>query len=221
MKIIIGCRHGESYKNLRDVFGGRGSALTDVGISQVQELAEQILEIQREYQLPISLFISCDRIHIIESAEILKCILNLNTVERDHLFCPIRLGVFDGMSRQKQQQLYPIACMAHQKWVKGLIDITESECLVEGMQTASSYVSQTKQFLKKLDEERIYVLLGTRSDMSCLQNILNKQRPEDYMQYKYYNFGYAQMTIAKIENNNKITKIDSVKFTTNTIDLER
>lgn len=220
MKIIIGCRHGEAYKNLKDVFGGRGSALTDTGISQVQKLAERIRAVQKVFQLPISLYVSCDREHITESAEILKDLLNLDTIEKDSLFCPIRLGVFDGMSRQKQLELYPNACVAHEKWERGLIDITESECLVEGMQTASSYVKQTKQFLKKLDENHIHVLLGTRSDMSCLQNILNKQSPDEYMQYKYYNFGYTQTVIAKIENN-KINIIDFLDRNTNIVDLEK
>lgn len=55
--------------------------------------------------------------------------------------------------------------------------------------------------------------------MSCLQNIFNKQQPEVYMEYKYYDFDYAQNTMAKIEENNKIVKLKNYK--NNLIDLEK
>ena len=216
MKIVLGCRHGEALKNLKNVYGGDGSALTEVGVNQVKVIAENIKMMQQKLGLPVKLYISCNRIHIVESAKIMQNILNIKTINQDSDFKPIRLGVFDGMSRQKQEELYPNACEAHKKWEQGLIDIKESECLVEGMQPASDYVKQMIRFLNKLEDGHIHILVGTRSDMSCLENIFNNQSPDRYMEYKYYDFKYTQMTMAKIEND-KIIKITSQKQSNNSL----
>ena len=204
MKIIIACRHGESYKNLKNLYGGKGNGLTDVGVTQVKELAKKLKELQKKSGLGVNIYKSCERVQINETADIVANELGVKDVKMHHNFCPIRLGVFDGMSRQKQLELYPNACEAHVKWEKGEIDITESECLVEGMQKASEYVDQMKEFIENLPDNGIYILCGTRSDMSCLHNIFKGNDPRQYKSYKYYDFTYAATTSVSMDENNKV-----------------
>lgn len=189
MKIILVCRHGEAFKNLKGVYGGQGSGLTEEGRRQITQLCKNIQNLTQPF--PISIYRSCDRVHVSESAEIIRNLLGVEEVRKSDLFKPIRLGIFDGMDRQRQMQLYPKACEAHQKWEKGEIDITESECLVEGMQPALEYYEQTKRFLLSLPDDGFHILVGTRSDLSCVQNVINGQSPAIYKSYKCYRFPYA------------------------------
>ena len=59
-----------------------------------------------------------------------------------------------------------------------------------------------KTFVENLDEQYLHILIGTRSDMSCLLNIFKGNNPNIKMSYKYYPFDYAQTMIA-VENSNK------------------
>lgn len=110
------------------------------------------------------------------------------------------------MSRKKQQELYPTACEAHEKWERGEIDITESECLVEGLQKARDYYNQVKSFIDSLPDGGIYVLCGTRSDLSCIHNVFLQNDPDEYKGYKYYNFTYAGTTEVAYDSNNKVVQ---------------
>ena len=200
MKVVIACRHGEAYKNLKNIYGGLGSGLTENGKKQVGNVADDILKVVNFLHLPVHIYRSCNRVHVEESSQILGKKLGVDEIEMNSEFKPIRLGVFDGMSREKQLQLYPEACEAHQKWEKGLIDITESERLVEGAQPALEYYNQVKGFIDGLPDGGIYILLGTRSDAACIYNIFKDQTPAEYMRYKYYNFDYAETKIL-VEHN--------------------
>lgn len=217
MKVIMACRHGEALKNLKNVYGGNGSDLTENGVKQVEELSEKIKKITDYLKMPIQIYRSCDRIHVAQSAEILRSKLGVEEVKRDEEFKPIRLGVFDGMSREKQQELYPEACKAHQRWEKGEIDIKQAECLVEGAQPSLEYYEQVKGFLDKLPENEVHILFGTRSDNMCLYNIFKNQSPAKDMSYQFYNIGYAETMILSVDNE-KQTKVWSLEEVTDKLD---
>lgn len=202
MKIILACRHGEAFKNLKGIYGGRGSYLTQTGVSQVKIFAEKLNKLQKEKHMPIDIYISCLRTHVVESAKIIAQHLGLDgKILTDPNFKPIRLGVFDGMSRENQLRLYPDACKAHELWEKGLLDIKDSEKLVDGMQPAKEYYEQVKKFLTNLEENKIHVLIGTRSDLSCMKNISLGQDPSNHMAYKNYSFDYMECLELKIDKN--------------------
>ena len=80
------------------------------------------------------------------------------------------------------------------------------------------FFSKRLQSLSKFLFEKCPLLVGTRSDMSCLENIFNNQSPDRYMEYKYYDFKYTQMTMSKIEND-KIIKITSQKQSNNSLQI--
>lgn len=204
MKLIIACRHGEAYKNLKNIYGGGGSGLTENGQKQATELSEKLKILVDTFACKPTIYKSCKRVQINETADIIKNVLGVDEVQMNEKFCPIRLGVFDGMSRDKQLELYPDACEAHSKWEKGLIDISESEKLVEGMQPAAEYYDQVSGFIQSLPKDQIHILVGTRSDLSCLKNVIKGQSPRDYMQYKYYNSDYCEMVIGLVQDNGKI-----------------
>ena len=72
MKIIIACRHGESYKNLKNLYGGKGNGLTDVGVTQVKELAKSAKKTITEYKK----MLSEQRINYIKNDILMNKLLN-------------------------------------------------------------------------------------------------------------------------------------------------
>lgn len=207
MKIVIGCRHGQALKNLKNVYGGEGSLLTETGTKQVEEFAKKLNQLKTVFDLPINLYVSTDRIHLIESANIIKNELGLREFLFDEDYSPINLGAFNGISRNDQKILYPQASEAHKQWEKGIIDVGEFECLVEGMQTASSYMKNFSKFLSNLPDDTISILLGTRSDLICFKNIVNHQSADEFMGYKFYDIDFMENITATIMND-EITKCD-------------
>lgn len=201
MKIVIGCRHGQALKNLKHVYGGKGSLLTEAGTRQVEEFAKKLNQLKNVFDLPIYLYVSTDRIHLVESANIIKDELGLREILFDEGYSPINLGVFGGISRDEQGRLYPQASQAHKEWEEGRIDISQFECLVDGMQTASSYMRNFSQFLSNLPDGTISILLGTRSDLICLKNIVNHQSADEFMGYKFYDIDFTENITAIIKNN--------------------
>ena len=210
MKIVIGCRHGEAYKNLKNLYGGNGSGLTDTGRSQVLFVSNELKTLLSGK--PIHIFRSCERGQVTETAEIMSSVLEAPTVYSHPLFSPIKLGVFDSLSREDQLRLYPEACKAHEAWEKGEIDISESEKLVDGMQPALDYYDQIKRFIDILPDNQTYILVGTRSDISCLKNVMLNQRPDKNMSYKYYKLNYAEAVVGLFdkEKGTKLVEIDTL-----------
>lgn len=212
MKLIIACRHGESYKNLKDISGGNGLVLTENGKSQVEKLVSDLKMIQDEFNCPVSIFRSCDRVQIVQTAEMIKDYLKLDEVKTDKKFCPIRLGVFDGLSKKEREEKYPDACKVHEMWKNGIVDISESEKLIPGTQRAIDYYDQVKSFIQNLPENQIYILVGTRSDLSCLKNIMKNQRPDKLFQYKCYSSAYCEKVMAITDENGKFQSLDFKKI---------
>ena len=54
-------------------------------------------------------------------------VLQISQFNFDPNYRPIKLGVFDSLSRKEQEMLYPQAIIRHKKWEKGEIDISEAE----------------------------------------------------------------------------------------------
>ena len=190
MKTIIGIRHGEAYKNLKDIYGGNGSELTEKGQVQVEGAITKLKGfLSRVSERTIKIYISCPRVQIVETAEFIKSALNVSEIMQDDRFAPIRLGVLDGMSRERQRELYPEAVRALELWDKGEGDINDFR--VDGAQTAIEHVDQLKQFINGLEDNSVNILVGTRSDMCALKNIVLGNDPSIPMQYKYLSTDYA------------------------------
>ena len=198
-KIIITVRHGKSLKNLKSINGGKGADILNEGVHQVLDIARTIHKMLEELERPVKLSIykSCERAQVHQTAYILSKILGINEIKTHKDYAPIRLGAFDGMTDEEQKKYYPEQQKAIELWVKGEGDIRASEYGVPGLQTSKDYTQQIHRFLsdiEKNDDAEVVILVGTRSDMSGLQNVLTGHNP-DNGDYKYYPHGYAQATM--------------------------
>lgn len=206
MKRIIALRHAESIKNLYGIYGGSGKKLTQEGIESIKLLNQKL---QEEYdiknQFDVKIFTSCNRVHVIDTCKQIAEFIGITKIDMDELYSPINLGKFDGLSKEEQREKYPEAVIALEKWNLGLGDI--NDFVVEGLESASSHSNRIKAFLNKLDDNRIYILIGTRSDISALKNVAFGNNPEVYMEYKYYETEYLSGVYFEMYDNETICNI--------------
>ncbi len=191
MKYIITIRHGESFKNLKNIDGGKGEKLTDKGRAQIEKAANIIRQVmEKNPSLNVSVYRSCDREQITETADIISSAAGV-AHKRDDRFAPIRLGVFNGMSSAKQQELYPTAAREMSEWCNGERDILDVH--VEGMQDPRNHVDNIIDFINDLSDNSITILIGTRSDISAVKNIEQGNHPSVKNSYRFYPTEFAEV----------------------------
>jgi len=191
MKYIITIRHGESFKNLKNIDGGKGEKLTDKGRAQIEKSASIIRQImEKNPNLAVSVYRSCDREQITETADIISGVTG-TTHKRDDRFAPIRLGIFNGMSSARQQELYPVAAREMAEWCNGERDILDVH--VEGMQDPRNHVDNIISFINDLPDNSITILIGTRSDISAVKNIEQGNHPSIKDSYRFYPTEFAEV----------------------------
>lgn len=206
MKRIIALRHAESIKNLDGIYGGGGKKLTQEGIENIKLLNRKL---QEEYdiknQLNVKIYTSCNRVHVIDTCRQIAEFIGIIKIDMNELYSPINLGKFDGLSKEEQREKYPEAVIALEKWNLGVGDI--NDFVVEELESASSHSKRIKAFLNKLDDNGIYILVGTRSDISALKNVVFGNNPEVYMEYKYYETEYLCGVYFEMYDNETICNI--------------
>lgn len=198
-KVFITIRHGKSVKNIKNVNGGKGADILNEGFHQIMSTAKTILKMLESdtQKIKISIYKSCERAQVHQTAYLLSKFFGVGEVKSHKDYAPIQLGALDGLTDEEQKRYYPQQQKAIELWCKGEGDIRASEFGVPGMQTAKDYVEQLKRFLadiEECDDAELIILVGTRSDMSALQNVLTRHDP-DKGEYKYYSHGYAQATM--------------------------
>lgn len=209
MKRIIALRHAESIKNLEDIYGGNGKKLTQNGINSIKVLNEKL---QKQYNIKnrsnVEIYTSCRRVHVEQTCRKIADFIGIDKIYTDNLYSPINLGAFNGLSKDEQKILYPEAVKALERWNLGIGDINDFK--VDGLESASSHFQRIKAFLSNLQDEKMYILIGTRSDITAIKNIAFGNNPEVYMEYKYYNTEYLCGIYFEIYNNHNVYNINLI-----------
>ena len=201
MRYLITIRHGESYKNLKDISGGLGEGLTQNGIDQVKNSAIWIANFLRDKKnLKAVGYRSCDRQQLVETSDIIEKVTGIK-FKIDKRYVPINLGVFSGMSGEKQRELYPQAAKEMQEWNEGKRDIMDVH--VEGMQDSGEHVNRIIDFLQSCPDDTIIVLIGTRSDLSAIKNIREGNHPWKKNTFRFIPTDYAEISCNKFDINSK------------------
>jgi len=191
MKYIITCRHGESFKNLQDVSGGLGAGLTTNGIAQVTSSAHRLDKlIKNAPNATVVMYRSSDRVQLVETAQIISDTIGVSC-QKHEKYIPIRLGVFDGMSGEKQRELYPTSAREMQEWNDGTRDIMDVH--VEGMQNPGEHVNGIISAINDLPDETFIILIGTRSDLSAIKNIAKGNHPWKKDTFRFFSTDYAEL----------------------------
>lgn len=208
IRVII-LRHAESMKNREDIYGGKGKILTEEGKKNIEILNQKL---QQKFDLKsipkITIYSSCERVHVVDTCQKIADFFKISNIEFDKRYSPIRLGIFDNLSKQEQLLIFPEAVRALENWNNGIGDINEFQ--VEGLESATSHYNRLNNFLNSLENNQFYILIGTRSDISALKNIVFGNSPEIYMQYKYYETDFLSGLYFEMDCNHKIGKVEEL-----------
>ncbi len=206
-KIILLVRHGHSEKNLKDVFGGNGLPLTESGKRQVSDLIKKVRDIFGDKSKKISLYASCKRLQVVETAKLIQKGLEIETIKQDKKYRPIKLGIFDSSSIEERKEKHKDILQSLKEWEAGerdILDVSipESEDVVD-------YFGNIKNFIDNLPDNEVHILVGTRSDLSAIKNYACGNHPEDKMTYKFFKFDYTEV-FSFMKDNEDILVLNSL-----------
>jgi len=187
-------RHAHSEKNLEDRHGGEGRGVTEKGFLELQGLANFL---RKEAEInSITIFSSP-----IAQAEISAQYLanQFNTpFQTDDRLRSLNLGVLGGLSRQEAAELHPEPAQRLESWRKGQLGLYELN--IPGAEDPDKFWSRGYSFLKEqlmVDEHnRDQVIVGTRSILILLMNILLKEtslKGKPYSLFEFDNCGTSTL----------------------------
>ncbi|HAN10034.1 MAG TPA: hypothetical protein DCP90_05390 [Clostridiales bacterium] len=201
MKKIIFFRHGESYKNATDITGGNGAPLTPNGKNQVNDISTRLNTILEDSQEKINIYMSCNRVQVQETANIIKENLGItDQINMSSDYRPWKLGVFDSLSAELRKSRYPEAYEKSRLWLSGNLDVKSARA--PGMEDIVTYYDMINGFIEQLPDNEIYIMVGVRSDLEAFINIFNNGSPREEMKYKHYDTTYCEEMVYDERNGN-------------------
>ena len=185
MKRIILVRHAESIKNINDQHGGLGLELTPKGVLDTKQFSFNI-----EYKIDEILIVA--RKQCEQTAQIISGLLSLDFNQSEFL-SPFNLGVLDGLSKEEAKLKYPEVADRLEQWRRGVLDISElnipkSSCPLDFYECLSTGLKN------KMSITNTIMIIGTRSVLVGLWNVLHNYRPRHggkYREVPWGNMGYA------------------------------
>ena len=164
---IILVRHAQSIKNLKDIHGGGGEGLTDLGKEQVIALAEYFSKIGIHKDNTVLVY--PPNVQTKQTADILSKMLRIPTSNIPD-FKPLNLGIVHGLSNDEVSRLYPDVYQLLIRWRNKELDI--SELRIPQMENPGEFYARGIRVLTGLSQEKNTVLVSTNSLYILMLNIL-------------------------------------------------
>ncbi len=192
---IILLRHAHSEKNAEDRHGGEGRDLTPSGYN---ELARLTLYLKSRVQIcNIRIFYTP-----ITQAEISAKYLGKQfkaVCDSDQRIRPLNLGVLSGLSREEAAKLFPEPAKSLEEWRKGLLRF--DQLIIPNAEHFSYFWARGVSFLKDRliapNETADLLIVGTRSILILLSNILLRNTSLAGKPYTVFDFNNSGVTILK------------------------
>lgn len=180
-------RHAESSKNLKDITGGKGEKLTELGKKQVGELVERIKKIDcsRECQL-----FSSDIVQAKETACLLGNALNIESIVINELN-PADMGVISGLSTDQILKNYPVIYNQLRRWKDKELEAVDLN--IPGMEKPIDFYNRIVSFVKSIDNGKWNIIVCTRSLMVLIYNIVHNHLPYKGGGYKHQDIAHCNM----------------------------
>ena len=113
------------------------------------------------------------------------------------------------MSGKKQRELYPTWAQEMQEWSDGVRDIMDVH--VEGMQNPGEHVNGIISAINDLPDETFVIMVGTRSDLSAVKNIVRGNHPWKKDTFRFYSTDYAELDGYTIDDKIKMWHSSGIK----------
>lgn len=195
--IFIFIRHAESEKNLRDITGGKGEALSEYGKKQVNELLKVLAKYFNKWDA-LSI-ISSDVIQARQTAEkiaeffLKKCIISYE-------IAPAGLGVAGGMSSKEIKERYPNIFDLLNRWRNQEIEACELK--IPGMEPPDVFWERIIDFIEMFRESNVNIIVCTRSVMVMVANLVKGNMPQPGGKYKHVKINNCDIIAFKLCKDN-------------------
>lgn len=165
-KIIL-IRHAQSIKNLKDIHGGKGESLTELGKRQASDLVDRLFKIGVRYNNAI--IAAPQNIQTQETEEIISEKLSLPRYNISD-FRPLHLGIVHGLSNEVVADKYPQISDLLVQWRNKELEICD--LLIPQMEDIFEFYNRGIKVLDKLNKGKYNILIATNSLYILLLNIL-------------------------------------------------
>lgn len=165
-KIIL-IRHAQSLKNLKNIHGGKGESLTELGRKQASDLADRLSKIGVSYDN--ATIAAPQNIQAKETQEIISEKLNLPRYNISD-FRPLYLGIVHGLSNELVADKYPQISDLLFKWRNKELEICD--LLIPQMENVFEFYNRGIKVLDKLNKGKYNIFIATNSLYILLLNIL-------------------------------------------------
>ena len=179
-KIIL-LRHAQSVKNLKHIHGGQGEDLTALGTTQAKAIAALLRSISLEKNLRI---FASTSFHTRDTAQIIAGELGIE-VEKPFSFKPLYLGIADGISEQRLEEISPQTSILFYRWRNREIDIKQLK--VEGMEPYIDFWNRAQKLLSEFPQDSNNLLVCSNSLMIVLAHCMAGNHPDLTDDYKHIN----------------------------------
>lgn len=197
-------RHAESKKNLKDITGGAGEQLTEIGHKQVNEL---IIRIKKYHYCGEYRLYSSDIIQATETASLLGDALNIKNVVTYELN-PASMGVINGLSSKQISEMYPELCNQLEKWKNKELEAVELN--IPGMEKPKDFYKRVISYIDKNDNGKWNIIICTRSLMVLIYNLTHNHLPIKGGGYKHQDIAHCDMISFVRNSDNCYTIIESM-----------
>ncbi len=164
---IILIRHAQSEKNLKDIHGGNGEALTELGLHQTELLSQKIKDMGARRDNAVITY--APNVQTYQTADIISKNLNIPIRELPS-FKPLNLGVVHGLSNVEVKQNYPEVFELLTKWRNKEIEITDLN--IPNMESPILFYERGREILNQIFEKKHNIFISTNSLYILLLNIL-------------------------------------------------
>ena len=185
-------RHAHSLKNVRDQHGGPGSEITEQGQLEINALSTFLISVEQVNHPEIHF---TNKPQAASTARMLSSKLD-TSAQTDPRIDSLNLGVLGGLSREEAARRYPEPAERLEEWRKGLckiqnLNIPEAEPFDHFWARGMSFLEEE---IHALDSGEDLIVVGTRSILILLENILLQNTELENEEYKVFHFDNSAVT---------------------------
>jgi broad specificity phosphatase PhoE len=204
-------RHGESFKNINEIYGDSGQNLTEKGKLQCEEIVVKILS--ENLDKSRTLIIWHNSAPIIEELNIIKSKLDYGYILDDSIK-GIYLGVANGISQEDLKTQYPDDALMLIRWQKK--EIPASEFKISKMESPQNFFCRIINFISSCKDNQNtdnFIVLCTTSVMIFIINLIVLGKNFDITSYYHYDIKNGDYIVVNVGDN-------SLKLIESTVDIK-
>jgi broad specificity phosphatase PhoE len=170
---VLIVRHAEAFKTLKAVHGGAGTSLTEQGQRDTIALGGFIKE-TFEGHISNGVIYSSLVPQVLQTGQLLAKLLGISLVTTN-LIRNINMGILDGLSDEKAQELYPAEMARLAKWRAGELPVEQIQ--IPGAESILEFKERVKSVISRAFETGAspLIFIVTRSVGIAILNLLLEQ----------------------------------------------